>query len=131
MIATLRTERRFRLIAAHVAVIALVQALMVIPAWACAGDHDSVVAAALATDFPIEHPSGDSDCGKSSAQSPMQHNNDCLISCISSAGCGSSPYLVSEQAVVGLAHGESSNPLTLEKAHPSRSLAPDRPPPRS
>ena len=130
MIANLRTERRFRLIAAYVAVIALVQALIVIPAWACDRNHDSVVAAALATDLPMEHPSGDSGCGKSSSQSPMQHNNDCLISCISMADCGTA-YLVSEQEAVGLALRESSSPLTLAKAYPSRSLAPDRPPPRS
>ena len=130
MIAHLRTERRFRPFAAYVAVIALVQALMVTPAWACDRGHDSVVAATLATDLPMEHQSGDSDCRKSSSQSPTQHNNDCLINCISMTGCGA-PSLVFEQAVVGLSLRESSNPLTLVMTYASRSLAPDRPPPRS
>jgi len=130
MIANLRTERRFRLIAAAVAVIALVQAMMVIPAWACERDHASVSAASLATNATGQHSSGDSDCGKSSSQSPKQHNDDCQVSCISMTGCGA-PSLVSEQALVGLSLRESSNPLTLVMSYGSRSLAPDRPPPRS
>jgi hypothetical protein len=129
MIANLRTERRFRLIAVSVAVIALVQAMMVTPTWACERDHDSVSAAASASNAPTQHPSGDSDCEKSSSQSPMQHN-DCQTACISMSGCGA-PSLVSGQAVVGLSLRESGNPLTLVIAYASRSLAPDRPPPRS
>ena len=130
MIANPRTERRFRLIAAFVAVIALVQAMTVIPAWACERDHESVVVAVVAADLPVEHPSGDSDCEKSSSQSPTEHNNDCQINCISMTGCGA-PSLVSEQAVVSPSLRESSNPPTHVQAYESRSLAPDRPPPRS
>jgi hypothetical protein len=130
MIVNPRTDRRFRLIAAYVAVIALLQALMVIPAWACEREHDSVAAASSATGLPMEHSSGDSDCGKSSSQSPMQHSHGCQISCISMAGCGTL-FLLTRQSVVDLAHRESSNPLTLPEAYSSRSLEPDRPPPRS
>ncbi|HEX6944398.1 MAG TPA: hypothetical protein VF128_15825 [Gemmatimonadaceae bacterium] len=126
-----RTERRFRLIAAYVAVIALLQALMVIPAQACERDHDSFTAAASsATELPMEHSSGDSDCGQSSSQSPRQHGNACQISCLSMAGCGTL-YLVTGQSVVDMARREASDPLTLVQAYPSRSLEPDRPPPRS
>lgn len=128
MIANLRTERRFRLIAASVAIIALVQAMMVTPAWACERGHDSVSPAALASNAPTQHTSGDSGCEKSSSQSPM--HNDCQTACISMMGCGAMS-LVSEQAVVGASLRESSNPLTLVIAYASRSLAPDRPPPRS
>ena len=60
----------------------------------------------------------------------MQHSTDCQLSCVSMAGCGT-PVLVGEQALVGFTEPESNNPLTLVVAYQSRSLAPDRPPPRS
>ena len=130
MIVNLRTERRFRRIAGYVAVSALLQALMVIPAWACEREHDSVEAAASATGHPMEHSSGDSDCGTSSSQSRQQHHNGCQISCISTAGCATL-YLMTGQSVVNLALTESSNPVTPVEAYTSSSLEPDRPPPRS
>jgi hypothetical protein len=126
MIANLRTGRT-RLITACVAVIAFIQAMTVAPAWACEGDHQSPVAA---TTSPMEHTNGDSDCPEPSSQSPMQHSTDCQLSCVSMAGCGT-PALVGEQALVGFTEPESNNPLTLVEAYQSRSLAPDRPPPRS
>ena len=103
---------------------------MVIPAQACERDHDSFAAASSATELPMEHLSGDSDCGQSSSQSPRQHGNACQISCLSMAGCGTL-YLVTGQSVVDMARREASDPLTLVQAYPSRSLEPDRPPPRS
>lgn len=129
MIANLRTARRFPLVATAVAIIVLVQAMMVIPAWACVRDHDSGTAASLASDA-TQHQSGNSDCEKSSSQSPMQHNDDCRIDCISMTGCGA-PSLMAQQTIVGLSLRESGDPLTLVIAYTSRSLVPDRPPPRS
>ena len=126
MIANLRT-RRTRLITACVAVIAFVQAMTVAPAWACEGDHQSPFAA---TNSPMEHANGESDCPEPSSQSPTQHSTDCQLSCISMAGCGTPP-LVGVQTLVGFTELESSIPPVLVEAYQSRSLAPDRPPPRS
>lgn len=123
-----RVERMTRLFTACVAAIALAQTMTVAPAWACGSIHETSVVATV-MDPSGDHSTRDSDCGESSSQTPAQHGTDCLLTCVSMAGCGP-PGLLSERAFDDVAATESIAPLWLVEAYPSRSLAPDRPPPR-
>lgn len=121
-------KRVTRFLTACFAAVALVLTLAVVPAWACEATHESGAVTLTATS-PVEHSTGDSDCGETSSQAPTQHATDCLLTCVSMAGCGS-PGLASQWIVDDVAATESIAPLSLVDSYPSRSLAPDRPPPR-
>ena len=119
-------KRVTRLVAAFVAVLALMETTAVLPAWACETTHES--AAAMKT--PVEHTANHSDCDESSSSTPSRHTTDCLLNCVSMAGCGS-PGLMSPLAFTARAARESVTPLSPLDAYSSLSLEPDRPPPRS
>ena len=121
-------ERVTRLFTASLAAIALVQTMAVTPALACDADRKTV-ALVLETD-PVEQPTEHSDCEESSSQIPTRHSTECLRSCVSMASCGS-PGLMPERLFDDVAATESVTPLSLVAAYPSRSLEPDRPPPRA
>ena len=118
-------RRMTRLLTACLAAVALVQTMAVVPAWACEATRKLNEPAPVAN-APVEH----SDCGESSSRAPTRHTTDCLLSCVSMAGC-TSPGLVSERAFDDVVATESVTPPSLVEAYRGRSLAPDRPPPEN
>jgi hypothetical protein len=122
-------DRVTRLFAASLAAVALVQTMAVVPALACDATRTSV-ALSQEADYPVEQPTEHSDCGESSSQAPTRHTTQCVRTCVSMASCGS-PLLVPERVFDVVVATESITPLSLVEAYPSRSLEPDRPPPRS
>jgi hypothetical protein len=122
----IRKSRSLMRLASCFAVIAVVQAMAVQPALACER-HDPVVAAthSTATDPVSTH---DVDCTDHQAPSPAQHNDDCLANCLTMA-CSTPAFVAGHSVAISVSREGAPSYLTLQP-HPSRSLAPDRPPPR-
>ena len=122
-------ERVTRLFTASLAAIALVQTMAVTPVVACEADRKTV-ALSHEADHPVEQPTQHSDCGEPSSHMPTRHSTECLRACVSMASCGS-PGLMPERLSDDVAATESVTPLSQVESYPSRSLEPDRPPPRA
>lgn len=123
------TERVTRLFTASLAAIALVQTMAVTPVAACDADRKTV-ALSHEADHPVEQSTQHSDCGEPSSHMPTRHSTECLRACVSMASCGS-PGLMPERLSDDVAATESVTPLSQVESYPSRSLEPDRPPPRA
>ena len=130
-IATSRAGRRLQRIAALVGVIALLSAIMAPPLSACEAAHaNAAVAGASVQSHGANQAAHESDCTESEAPALPQHDSDCLAVCLSMVGC-SAPSFVTEAAQLSVI-AKASRPLAgSTPLHPSRSSAPDRPPPRS
>lgn len=76
------------------------------------------------------HGSGQSDCPESGSPQGSEHGAGCLASCLSMMGC-SSPSFVVEWSLGGI--NDHARPILAiaAQAHPTRTIEPDRPPPRA
>jgi hypothetical protein len=113
------------------AAIALVCAVAVPPVAACDNTHAAATDTGAAMEGHSQHGANtQSDCPESMAPAGQEHDSDCLATCVSMIGC-SAPSFVVETAQLSLAHQAVPTPAYSTQSHPSRSFAPDRPPPRS
>ena len=115
-----------------VAAFALVYAMAAPPVVACDTTHapTAEVAGALIPGFGESHSAHQSDCAESEAPKGQEHDSDCLVTCLSMVGC-SAPSFVVETAELHVIDQASPPAASSPQSHPSRSFAPDRPPPRS
>jgi hypothetical protein len=120
-----------RLISA-VAAIALVYAMAAPPVAACEIAHAArmEVAGAVMPGSSEGHAAHQSDCPEPKAPKGQEHDSNCLVTCLSMMGC-SAPSFVVESAQMSVIAQASSAPASSSQPHPTRSFAPDRPPPRS
>jgi len=120
-----------RLISA-IAALALVYAMAVPPAAACEGEHATrmEVAGAVMSGSSEGHAAHQSDCPESKAPKGQEHDSNCLVTCLSMMGC-SAPSFVVEPAQMSVIDQASLAAASSTQPHPTRSFAPDRPPPRS
>jgi len=126
---SLSSNQILRRLTSLFAAIALVNVVAARSAFACERAH-GMQAHVVSADVAGHHDSnGGTDCTE-----PMppagEHNADCLAKCLSMAGC-STPCFVSELAQSLSVTRDNATPSNLTQSHPTRSLAPDRPPPRS
>lgn len=121
--------RPVRGLTAYLAVVVLLHAIAAQPAAAC--EHGHASSAHAPSDLMTDHDSGGgSDCDKPQPPVTDDHNADCLRVCLSMTGC-SVPSFVTEQALASTMGRHVELPLTPAQSHPTRSDAPDRPPPRA
>jgi hypothetical protein len=119
-----------RLISA-VAAIALVYAMAAPSVAACETRTAAMVAVGSVTEGSGEgHSAHESNCPESAAPASQEHDSDCLATCVSMMGCSASGFVV-ETAQLSVTDQASPVPASSTQLLPSRSLAPDRPPPRS
>lgn len=121
-----------RRLTSAVAAIALVYAMAVPPVAACGNTHaaGTDVAGAVTQRFAEGNADHQSDCPESQAPRGQEHDSDCLATCLSMLGC-SAPSFVVEPAQMSVIEQASPAPASSMQPHPTRSFAPDRPPPRS
>lgn len=114
------------------AAIALMYAVAAPPVAACENTHAAATAAAgSVTEGSGEgHSAHESNCPESAPPASQERDADCLATCVSMMGC-SAPGFVVETAQLSVTDQASPTPAYSTQSHPSRSFAPDRPPPRS
>lgn len=122
-----RRSRLLMRVASSFAVIAVVQAMAVQPMLACERHDAGATHQAAATNSSAS--THDSDCADQHAPAPGQHDDSCVATCLTMAGC-STPCFIVESTVALNAIEEAMPPSVGVQSHPSRFLTPDRPPPR-
>ena len=124
----LKRVRPVRGLTAFFAVVVLLHAIAAQPAAAC--EHRHAPSAPASSNMVTDHVSGGgSDCDEPLPPVRGDHNADCLRVCLAMAGC-SAPAFVTEQTLAGTVRQHAGLPLSIAESPPSRSDAPDRPPPR-
>ena len=121
-----------RRLTSAVAAIALVYAMAAPPVAACESTHAArteVASAVMQGAAEGGHAAHQSDCPESRAPTDQEHDSNCLVTCLSMMGC-SAPSFVVEAVPLGVIDQGSPTPANSTQPHPSRSSAPDRPPPR-
>lgn len=125
------TDPMIRRATSLIAAIALGFAVAAPPASACEGataETSDVVETMGGSSHSMDGGT-QSDCPESMAPASQEHDSTCLATCLSMTGC-SSPGFVGVGALTTVVARESAVPTRTLQAHLSRSLAPDRPPPR-
>ena len=125
----LKRVRPVRGLTAFFAVVVLLHAIAAQPAAAC--EHRHASSAQARSDLMADHDSaGGSNCDGQQAPVKDDHNADCLRLCLSMTGCATAAF-VSEQTLAGTAGRHAGLPPSIAQSYPTRSDAPDRPPPRA
>jgi hypothetical protein len=124
-------DRMIRRLISAVAAVALVYAMAAPPLAACERAHgvQADVAGAVMQGSSEGHAAHQSDCPESDAPKSQEHDSNCLLTCLTMLGC-SAPSFVVEAAPLSVTGQGSPTPANSMQPHPSRSFAPDRPPPR-
>jgi hypothetical protein len=126
---SLSSDRILRRLTSLFAAIALVTAVAGPSAAACERGH-GMPTQVTSADVAGHHDSGGgADCTEPGSPA-SEHDAGCLARCLSMAGC-STPCFVFELAQSVDLTQDNGPPSKLTQPHPTRSLAPDRPPPRS
>jgi hypothetical protein len=126
----------FRRLTSLLAAFALVNATAAPRVAVCEDLHAAAVGVGSAQAMDVsEHATpaanGDSECPESESPSPcgQNHDPDCQTTCASMPGCSSHSFVV-EPAQGSVIDHETPALAVMSQPHPSRTFAPDRPPPR-